>query len=384
MSDGVVVMLTALDVEYEAVRRKVTNPRLRKHHRGTRFEVGCVGDSAHRVALGLVGKGNHAAAVLAERAIEEFSPTAVVFVGVAGALKDHVSLGDVVVATHVYAYHGGTSEDDGLKARPRVWEADHGASQIAHHVKRAERWRSNAPYGTTSEVHFGAIAAGEVVHYSRISREARWIQQHYNDAYAIEMEAAGVAQAGHLSGAPVAVVRGISDRADNEKSTCDADNWQERAADNAASFAVELAENLLEEEEEEETGVNRGKKLSAERGAVYNSASGLVGIQARNVHNSTVTISNTVSRATTSEDFVAQLKKLRELMEQERDAGRLDDELHRAAESELQVASDAMSSGTGEGKKRALLALKKVSGLISDISELAVKVAALISSVRGI
>ena len=39
------------------------------------------------------------------------------------------------------------------------------------------------------------------------------------DALAIEMEAAGVAQAGHLNGAAVGIVRGISDRADGTKAS---------------------------------------------------------------------------------------------------------------------------------------------------------------------
>jgi len=116
------VVLTALDLEYESIRGKLTDIRVQSHRAGTRFEVGRLADRDCRVALALVGKGNHAAAVLAERAISEFDPAALLFVGVAGALRPSIALGDIVVATHVYAYHGGTSQDDGLKARPRVWE----------------------------------------------------------------------------------------------------------------------------------------------------------------------------------------------------------------------------------------------------------------------
>ena len=111
--NGLVVILTALDLEYRAVRDKLTDLRLHRHPAGTRFEVGRLAHSKCRVALALVGKGNHPAAVLAERAIAEFAPVAVLFVGVAGALWPGVALGDVVIATHVYAYHGGTSESDG-------------------------------------------------------------------------------------------------------------------------------------------------------------------------------------------------------------------------------------------------------------------------------
>ncbi|CAM5260112.1 5'-methylthioadenosine/S-adenosylhomocysteine nucleosidase [Streptomyces antimycoticus] len=150
------------------------------------------------MALGLTSKGNHSAAVLAERAIEHFSPAAVLFVGVAGRMRSSIALGDVVMATYVYAYHGATSEDDGLKARPRVWEAAHPIIQLGQHLARMTDRAGHAPEnGEVPRVHFGPIAAGEVLQNSRNSAEAAWLRQHYNDAFAIDMEAAGVAQAGH-------------------------------------------------------------------------------------------------------------------------------------------------------------------------------------------
>src|SRR4051794_31242143 len=108
MNSSPVVILTALDLEYTAVRDRLTDLHLHRHPAGTRFEVGRVRGSDCRVVLGLVGKGNHPTAVLAERAMAEFSPVAVLFVGVAGGLWPNIRLGDVVVATKIYAYHGGT------------------------------------------------------------------------------------------------------------------------------------------------------------------------------------------------------------------------------------------------------------------------------------
>ena len=149
-NSGLVVILTALNLEYEAVRDQLTDLRVRRHTAGTRFEVGRIGQSDCRVALGLVGKGNHPAAVLAERAMAEFSPAAVLFVGVAGGLWPNIRLGDVVVASKIYAYHGGTSEDDGLKARPKAWEIPHEADQIAQHVARSAAWRRGLPGGRST------------------------------------------------------------------------------------------------------------------------------------------------------------------------------------------------------------------------------------------
>lgn len=187
MAENIVVVLTALNLEYKAVRRRVVDPQLQLHERGTRFEVGTLRGTDYQMALALTGKGNQPAAVLAERAIQEFEPTAVLFVGVAGALWDATPPGDVVVATHVYAYQGGTSEEDGFKARPRVWEAEHGISQLASHVARLDDWAiSSPPECGDPSVHFGAIAAGEIVLNSRISYEAELVRRHYNDALAID------------------------------------------------------------------------------------------------------------------------------------------------------------------------------------------------------
>ncbi|MFF4594166.1 purine phosphorylase [Amycolatopsis sp. NPDC001319] len=374
MTDDLVVMLTAFNTEYKAVHKWLTDVTLHRHDRGTRFEIGTIRGTSCRVALGLTGKGPQSAAVLAERAIQEFSPAALMFVGVAGALWD-TPPGDVVVATHVYAYHGGTSEDDGLKARPRVWETDHGVSQIAQHIARAGTWEPDVPPGTA--VHFGAIAAGEVVHNSRLSAEAHWIRQHYNDAMAIEMEAAGVAQAGHLNSSPVAVVRGISDKADGTKTTAADRNWQPQAAANAAAFAIRLATELVRE------GKQATMKDHTTPGTVYSTSHGQVGIQAVNVTGSTV-YQNTTPPSPTTADLAAALTSIREQLSREHARGRLDGETYDAARAELDIAGGALESPTPEGRKTFVLALKRLGGLIADLAGLAAKITALVSVAKGV
>jgi hypothetical protein len=89
------------------------------------------------------------------------------------------------------------------------------------------------------------IAAGEVVLDSVDSSLAQMIKQTYGDAAAIEMEGAGVALAGQLNESlPTIIVRGISDYADGHKENTDRDGWQQRAARNAAAFAVTLLAEL--------------------------------------------------------------------------------------------------------------------------------------------
>lgn len=238
-----IVILTALPIEHEAVLAHVSDARTRRHGTGTLFEVGTLtGHPDRRVAVGLTGPGLTTAAALTERAIAEFSPSAMLFAGVAGRLHDWLRIGDVVVATRVYSHHGGLSGPDGrLHARPHSWEISHEIDQLAKRIPRRPDWcAEGAP-----AVHFAPIAAGDVVLNSADSPLARRLKHIYNDAVAIEMEGAGFAKAAHLAGTvPTAVVRGISDHADGTKERTDREGGQRVAARNAAAFAAAIAATL--------------------------------------------------------------------------------------------------------------------------------------------
>jgi adenosylhomocysteine nucleosidase len=383
--NDLVAILTALDLEYQAVRETLTDLRLHPHPAGTRFEVGRLEHGNCRVALALVGKGNHPAAVLAERTITEFAPAAVLFVGVAGALWPSISLGDVVVASHVYAYHGGTSESDGLKARPRVWEISHGPDQIARHLARTGDWTRKLPPGSpTPAVHFGPIAAGEIVQDSTISDYAQWIREHYNDALAIEMEAAGVAQAGHLNNSlPVIVIRGISDRADGSKAASDRALWQPRASATAAAFAVALAKELvLGQRSDRPVRVREIPGGSEPASRVTNIATGKaqVGVQAGKIFGN-VSVGPSPGAPI---DLAALIAEFVGLLRQARSEGRLDQQTYLAAEAELEVVTNSLPTRTEESQSRIMLALKKLRGLIADVADLAAKVATIISAAKGL
>ncbi|MGC4869377.1 purine phosphorylase [Micromonospora sp. DT53] len=380
-NSGFVVILTALNLEYGAVRDLLVDLQVRRHPAGTRFEVGRINQSDCRVALGLVGKGNHPAAVLAERAIAEFSPAAVLFVGVAGGLWPNIRLGDVVVASKIYAYHGGTSEDDGLKARPKAWEIPHEADQIAQHVARSTAWRRGLPVDAAPDVHFGPIAAGEVVQDSGLSEQARWIRQHYNDAVAIEMEAADVAQAGHLNHAlPVVVVRGISDHADGSKAATDGQNWQPKAARHAAAFATALAQELIIETPTSLGGADReGSPMTPTTNRNIASGNAHVGVQAGQIYGN-VTVGADADRPT---NVAASIADLRTHLKQAHLDGQLDEETYAAAESELHTATECLTATTPEKRSGLIVALKRLRGLVSDVTELAARLAAIIAVVRG-
>ena len=236
---GPIVILTALDIEYEAVRAHLADVTPRVHDAGTVFEIGDLSGSARPVVLALTGPGNVGAGVLAERAIATFAPAALLFVGIAGSLRKEVEVGDVVVATRVVAYHGAREDRSGHHARPRAWEASHVLEQAARRVARESR--------RLAEIHFKPVAAGEVVLNAPSSPLARQLHDSYDDAVAIEMESAGAAAAAHLNlGLPMLTIRGISDSIHGVKEDSERDGWPLIAARRAAAVAAGVLARLPE------------------------------------------------------------------------------------------------------------------------------------------
>lgn len=247
-----IVILTALGLEQDAVLAHLVDVEVHAHDKGTLFDVGTIaGYSEHRVAVGVTGAGTTTAAALTERARAEFSPTAMMFVGIAGGLRDSLDIGDVVVATKVYSYQGGRSQTQGFLVRPRSWEPSHRLDQAARRLPRRNAWYDFLPEEARSAapmVHFDPIAVGDSLLDSTTSELARRIRASYNDAVAVEMESSGFAHAAALGDqVPAVVVRGISDHADGMKASADRAGGQSIAARNAAAFAVALAASLKPE-----------------------------------------------------------------------------------------------------------------------------------------
>jgi len=234
---AIAVILTALPVEYDAVRAHLTHAEELVHPDGTRVERGRLDGTSWSVAIAELGEGALNTAALTTRIVDWLAPEALFFVGVAGGLKDDIEIGDVVVGTKVYAIHGGKQTPAGFQARPEVW---HGSHRLVQAARSALRDMPDV------RAHRKPIAVGDVVLADDKSALAAHIRHHYNDACAIEMEGSGAAHAAYLKGQlDTLVIRGISDRANADKHVADASGSQELAAKQAAAVAVAVLRKHL-------------------------------------------------------------------------------------------------------------------------------------------
>ena len=236
------VILTAIPVEYKAVRSHLTELKEETHPQGTIYEQGKFAIDGKTWDVGIVetGAGNSPAGIEAERAIAYFKPDVILFVGVAGGIKD-VQLGDVVAGTKVYGYESGKVGET-FKPRPDVGLSTYNMIQRARVEGRKTDWlaRLSDQNHLTPRVFVAPIAAGEKVVADIKSDVFKFLQQNYSDAIAVEMEGRGVLQAAHANQQVSAlIIRGISDLI-NGKSEADASGYQEIAARHASAFCFQV------------------------------------------------------------------------------------------------------------------------------------------------
>jgi nucleoside phosphorylase len=244
------VILTALPVEYLAVRNHLTNPQEETHPQGTIYERGnfVANGQSWEVGIAEVGAGNAGAAVEAERAIAYFKPDILFFVGIAGGIKD-VAIGDVVAATDVYGYELGKAEEQQFFTRPKAGKSAYALVQRAKSEARKGEWLQRLANSPTSQprVFVAPIAAGEKVIASRQSDIFRLLRASYNDAIAVEMEGFGFLSAVFAyPDIKAIVIRGISDLVEgkNDDSIEPERVRQEKASHHASAFAFEILSKL--------------------------------------------------------------------------------------------------------------------------------------------
>jgi adenosylhomocysteine nucleosidase len=217
---------------------------MRNYVTGKLWDIDCV------CVLSRLGKV--AAAATAATLIERFDVTHIIFTGVAGAADAEVRVGDIVVADQLIQHDMDTSPLFPQFEIPIIGlsrfatdkyltdQLMHAANQffaidLAATIEPADR----IAFGLDQpRVHHGLIASGDEFISNR-DRLAQ-LKTALPDLLAVEMEGAAVAQVCFEFGVPFAIIRTISDNA-NEDSAVDFMQFIERVA---ARYAFQLVRRL--------------------------------------------------------------------------------------------------------------------------------------------
>lgn len=254
----IVVILTAIKEEYNAVRLHLTDvDEVKKND--TYYEVGIFEFQGKEIATTIIrecGSRNTTSAIETERAIQYFKPDTMFFVGIAGSRKPNdFKIGDVIFPESVLSYEGGKSDKGSFLSRPDIGLLTYKILEIAKAERNKNDWKILIKNSWDTEfikADIGIIASGEQVveHYE--SEIGDIITKHFNQTSAVEMEGFGFAKTANRQGREtsnimIGIVRGISDIIEQPTKGRQGNNNDRRpanakkiASDTAAAFAFWL------------------------------------------------------------------------------------------------------------------------------------------------
>lgn len=218
-----IAIVSAMHEELRALLPLMQDVR-RESRAGREFHLGHLHDRP--VVLVLSGIGKVAAATTVAVLANEFAPSALLFTGVAGGLADGVKVGDLVLARWLLQHDLDASPlfpryevpltgrsrfgtdptwSDRLAAAARGALADAALAVGAAHL---------AEFGIVRpQLHEGLVISGD--RFVASAAESNALRLALPEALAVEMEGAAVAQVCADFGLPFALLRVISDRADD-------------------------------------------------------------------------------------------------------------------------------------------------------------------------
>lgn len=224
-------ILCALDLEMQALLKDM-NLTGEKNIFGMHFYEGML--RGHNLVLCKCGVGKVNAAVCAQTLMLTYSPSLIINLGVAGAIADDLHVGDVVVGVDAVQHDVDTSglgDPVGLVSTVNItyFPLDEGARQVL--LRAAAKVQG-------VRVRPGRIATGEQF-ICEAQAKKRIADTFHADV--CEMEGGAIAQAAYIDGVKCAIVRSVSDGAD-DGAPMSYENFAKMAAANSHALIVHFLE----------------------------------------------------------------------------------------------------------------------------------------------
>ncbi len=217
-------ILSALEVESDIILRRMTDIE-ESVFAGMTFTKGLLMGKETVLATCGVSKVN--AALFTQIMIDRFRPDCILFTGVAGSMDPSVKKMDLVVAEKL-TFHDVSPHQLEFCFPNQIWfRTDEELTKLIS---------NNAVDSKT-----GAIITGDQFITSRTYK--RQLKKKFPEALAVEMEGCAVAHACFVNDVPFAIIRCISDLADNGAEDS-YDAFEQKAAEKSASIIIKTIEDL--------------------------------------------------------------------------------------------------------------------------------------------
>ena len=228
-----IAVIGAMEEEVRILREKLEQKR-------TETVAGCeftIGDlSGHEVILLKSGIGKVNAAMSTTILLERYRPEKVINTGSAGGFHHTLNVGDVVISTEVRHHDVDVTvfnyEYGQVPGMPAAFQADDALVALAERCMRSN---------DDVQVVKGTIATGDS--FMNDPQRVDFVRSKFNDLYAVEMEAAAVAQVCYQYSVPFVIIRALSDIAGKE-SNISFDQFLDQAALHSTNFIINMLQEL--------------------------------------------------------------------------------------------------------------------------------------------
>lgn len=241
-----IVILCPIPIEYEAVKKILLKSRIEQDPSSALTYVRAsvkARQHTYDVVLRKTGSGHAKIMNAVHEVVHKFQPALILLVGTAGGIKK-VKLGDLVIGNKAYNYEAGRERKEDFAARPEALMASKELIELADKVAQEGQWRSRLADAVHINYYIKPIASGDKVIETVDNYLLKRIRQHYDDALALEMEAAAFLEAASLyPQLKVLNIRAVSDLL-SDKANANKAGSRERAASIAAAFALELINHV--------------------------------------------------------------------------------------------------------------------------------------------
>ncbi len=217
-------IICAMNEEFGVLEKEISNKKS-STILGREFIEGTIGE--HKIVAVVSRIGKVAAAVTTAVLIENFRVDKIIFCGIAGGLGDEIKIGDIIIGTSCVQHDFYLADDDIFRIpilnisnipcdealSQKCKSAAESFCKKATEISEIKEFFDEVNISSPS-VHTGVIASGDQFISSSVKK--KWIKDNVEGVMCAEMEGAAVAQVCYEAGIGCAVIRVISDCADDD------------------------------------------------------------------------------------------------------------------------------------------------------------------------